>query len=181
MRHFLKLAVLLSVSMFTSACATTMTVSSHLERGLNFSQYRTYDWGPADAFPTGDPRLDQNAFFKDHVEGAVERQLAKRGLELVATGPADLLVHYHANISKRIDANRVDRTYGYCNAGDCPADVEYEAGTLVVDIIDARTNRLIWRGWAQNSVEGTLRDPDTMAETIEAAVSRMLQQLPTAL
>jgi len=52
-----------------TSCATTMTVSSHIERGLDFSQYRTYDWGPADALPTGDPRLDKNPFFKDQVAG----------------------------------------------------------------------------------------------------------------
>lgn len=161
-----------------TACAATMTVSSHVERGLDFSRYRSFAWGPADALPTGDPRLDQNAFFKDHVQGAVEKLLAQRGLGL-ANGDADLLIHYHANITRRIDANQADRAYGYCAGGDCPTgDIAYEAGTLVLDIVDARSNRLVWRGWAQRSVEDVLRDPDRMARTIDEAVMRMLRQLP---
>jgi hypothetical protein len=156
-----------------------MTVSSHVDRGINFARYRTYDWGPADALPTGDPRLDKNPFFKDHVEGAVEKQLAARGLEMSTLGTPDLLIHYHASINQRIDVNRVDRRYGYCYGVDCPSDViEYEAGTLVLDIVDSRTNRVIWRGWAQDTVEGVLDNEDEMARQINEAITRMLARLP---
>lgn len=182
MKRLPNLAAVVVAALAAASCATTMTVSSHVERGLDFSSYRTFDWGPADALPTGDARLDQNPFFKDRVQGAVEKQLAARGIELATSGAPDLLVHYHANITQRIDVNRVDRTSGYCSGGDCPGfAIDYEAGTLVIDIIDARSNRLIWRGWAQNSVEDMLDDPDTMARTINEAVTRMLERLPRRL
>lgn len=161
------------------ACASTMTVSSHVERGLDFSRYRTFDWGPADALPTGDPRLDRNPLFKDNVQGAVEKQLARRGLLLSTAEQADLLIHYHASIQHRIDVDRTDRALGYCQAGDCPpGTAEYEAGTLVIDIIDARSHRLIWRGWAQRSVADVLHDPDRLRSMIDEAVTRMLARLP---
>jgi hypothetical protein len=163
----------------TTGCAATISVSSHVDRSLNFARYRTFDWGPADALPTGDPRLDRDPFFKDHVQGAVERGLGARGLELASSGTPDLLIHYHANISERVDVNRADQPHGYCGAGDCPPEtVRYEAGTLVLDFIDARTNKLVWRGWARNSVEDMLRNRDRMAKTIDRAVAEMLRQLP---
>ena len=68
-----------------AGCAVTMSVSSHVDRSLDFARYRTFDWGPADALPTGDPRLDRDPFFKDHVQGAVERGLAARGMELTSS------------------------------------------------------------------------------------------------
>ncbi len=168
------------VALAATGCATTgMTVSSHVDRNINFTQYRTFDWGPADALPTGDPRLDADPFFKDHVQGAVERGLASRGLEQVASGTPDLVIHYHAHVSERIDANRADRAYGYCRAADCPPeDVTYEAGTLILDFMDARTNKLVWRAWAQKSVGDMLRDRDAMARNIDDAVAKMLQELP---
>lgn len=182
MRRRDRFAILPLVILAFSSCASSMNVSSHVERGLDFTQYGTYDWGPADALPTGDPRLDQDPFFKDQVQGAVERQLAARGLELAGSGTPDLLIHYHAHISQRIDPARVDRAYGYWHGDDHPVDtIEYEAGTLVLDVIDARTKRLVWRGWAQDSVEDTLDDRDAMARAIDEAVSRMLQQLPRTL
>lgn len=156
-----------------------MSVSSHVQSGLDITKYHTYDWGPADAFPTGDLRLDSNPVFQDQVQGAVERHLAGRGLERSASGDPDLLVHYHANISERIDVNRTEREYGYCQGVDCDAWViQYEAGTLVIDIVDARTKRLIWRGWAQDSVDGVLDNPERMRRKIEEAVSRMLARFP---
>ena len=179
MPRFQRAMALLALSLTTAACATTMSVSSHVERGLDFSRYRSFEWGPPDALPTGDPRLDRDPFFKDHVQGVVEKQLAARGMELSATGTPDILVHYHANIRKRIDVNRIDRAHGYCTESNCPPEtVEYEAGTLVLDFIDARTNRLIWRGWAQSSVEDMLHDQGRMATTIDQAVTRMLTRLP---
>ena len=181
MRRMLQAATIAVAIAALAACAAAMTVSSHVERGLDFSQYRTFAWGPADALPTGDPRLDQDPFFKDHVQGAVEKQLALRGVEL-RPGAGDLLIHYHANITRRLDLNQVDRVYGSCVGADClQGRIEYDAGTLVIDIIDAHTNRLIWRGWAQNSVEDMLHDRDRMARTIEQAVTRMLQRLPPTL
>jgi hypothetical protein len=165
--------------LITSGCATTMSVSSHVDRSIAFAQYRTFDWGPADALPTGDPRLDGDPFFKDHVQGAVERALVARGLALASSDTPDLLIHYHANISQRIDVNRADQVYGYCQGSGCPPEiVSYEAGTLVLDFIDPGTNKLVWRGWAQNSVKDMLRDRDKMAQTIDRAVAEMLRQLP---
>lgn len=109
----------------------------------------------------------------------MERGLAARELELTSSETPDLLIHYHANISERISVNRVDRDHGYGRAADCPPEtVHYEAGTLVLDFIDPRTNKLIWRGWAQNSVADMLQDRETMAKTIERAIAGMLRQLP---
>jgi hypothetical protein len=39
------------------------------------------------------------SFFKDRFEGAVEKALAKRGLEHSSANP-DLLIHYHASITQ---------------------------------------------------------------------------------
>jgi hypothetical protein len=156
-----------------------MTVGSHVERGLDLSAYRTFDWGARDALPVGDPRLDRNPFFNDHLTGAIEKGLAARGLQLVAAGRPDLLIHYHANVSTRMNVRRVDGTPGYCSEGDCPIDiVDYEAGTLVLDVVNARTNALIWRGWARHGITAMLNDPDRMEATINEAVTRMLRRFP---
>jgi hypothetical protein len=180
MSRLTRLVAAVAATLAVIGCATAMTVSSHVERGVDFAMYHTYDWGPADALPTGDPRLDQNPLFRDHVQGAVEKQLAGRGFERAASsGIPDLRIHYHASINRRIDVTTADRGYGSCLGDDCTAGVlAYEAGTLVLDIVDTRTNRVIWRGWAQDSVEDMLDDRDRMAEKINEAVLRMLSRLP---
>src|SRR4051794_22160298 len=132
------------LALMTSGCAT-MSVSSHVQPNLEMSRYRTFDWGPADALPTGDARFDQDPFFQDHMQGAVERHMAARGFARADNpGAADLVIHYHAVIQSRIDVNRVDRDFGFCYDDACSTRViEYEAGTLVLDVIDRKTNRLL--------------------------------------
>jgi hypothetical protein len=180
-RRLLYLAGITATALALTACAT-MRVSSHVERGLDFSQYRTFDWGPADSLPIGDPRLDQDPFFQDQVEGAIEKQMAARGFERSGvSGEPDVRIHYHASIDRRIDVDEADRRRGYCYGTDCrPRVVNYEAGTLVVDIVDARTNRVIWRGWAQDSVDGVLGNRDRLVRQIDEGVTRMFSRLPRA-
>jgi len=159
-----------------------MQVSSHVERGLDFSQYRTFDWGTPDKLPLSDPRLDRDPFFRDEVEGAIEKQMAARGFERsAASDTPDVRIHYHTSINQRFDV-REERYSGNCDDDDaCPARViEYEAGTLVVDIVDERTDRLIWRGWAQGSVEGVLDNKGRLKQKIDEGVTRMFARLPRA-
>jgi hypothetical protein len=164
-----------------AGCAT-MHVSSHVERGLDVSRYHTYDWGPAEALPDGDARLERDPFFQDHLRGEVEKAMATRGFEWATADAPDLLLHYHANITERIDVNRLDAPRGYCGERGCDVPtVQYEAGTLVIDVIDARTNRLIWRGWAQDAVRGMLDNQDAMARQINEAVTRMFAEFPAPL
>jgi hypothetical protein len=164
-----------------TACAT-LRVSSHVERGLDFTRYRTFDWGPADALPAGDPRLDNDRFFEDRLEGAIEKQMAARGYARAAEGTVpDVRIHYHAVVARRFDVDEADRRSGFCTGEGClPGIVDYQQGTLIVDVIDTQTNRLVWRGWAQGGVDGVLGNRDRLARRIDDSVGGMFVQLPAA-
>jgi hypothetical protein len=58
---------------------------------------------------------------------------------------------------------------------------ECEAGTLVLDIADARTGAVIWRGWARDSVEAALHNQDVMEKQFNEAVRRMMAEFPRPL
>jgi predicted phage gp36 major capsid-like protein len=155
-------------------CAT-MQVSSFIARGTDFNVYRTYDWAPADQLATGDPRLDNNEFFQERVQTAVEKGLGARGLERAASGRADLVLHYHASVTQRVDAGGVDQKYGYCEG--CVPSV-FDAGTLTLDVVDARTKRLVWRGWAESTFDGVVDNQQWLEQRIDEAVARILERLP---
>ena len=116
------LGVVIAMAGFVLSGCATMRVSSHVERGLDFSQDRTFDWGPPDALPLGDPRLDKDPFFRDQVEGAIEKQMTARGFERSAASETpDVRIHYHASINQRFDV-REESYSGNCHDDDvCPA------------------------------------------------------------
>ncbi len=173
---WLRLPLAACAALTLSACAT-MQVNSYMERGTSLAQYRTYDWGPADTSPTGDPRLDHNELVEARIRMAVERELNRRGFEKATAGTPDLMVHYHASVTQEIDVRDLDRDYAFCEQADCRPFV-YDAGTLFVDLVDARTRRLAWRGWAEGSVDGVIDDQERMNARIDEAVSKILQRLP---
>ncbi len=91
-----------------------------------------------------------------------------------------MLVHYHASITQKIDVRDRPGETAHCVQEDCGPFV-YDAGSLVVDLTDSRTNRLLWRGWAEDSVDGMIDDQNYMERRIDAAVSRIMERLPRGL
>jgi len=154
-----------------AGCAT-MRVGSFVERGTNLTAYRTYAWASDAQLSTGDPRLDNNEFFQARLQAAVEKGLGARGLEKAESGQADFVLHYHASMTQKVDAGGVDAKYGYCE--DCRPSV-FDAGTLTLDVVDARTNKLAWRGWAQSTFDGVVDNQQWLERRIDESVGRILR------
>ena len=177
MRPLLMLVLL--APLVLPGCAARMDVSAHREPAADFSTYRTFTWGPADALPTSDPRLDNNPFFQDYFEGAVEREFAQRGIEKTEWGTPDLLLHYHVNVRQRFIVGSADSDSPYCSGPDCGGRVtEYEAGTFVLDAVDAATSKLVWRGWVRTSVDGVVDNQDWLRDHVGEAVAKMMKRFP---
>lgn len=134
----------LSVLCFTSC--SPFHVKTDYAQTANFSTYKTYKLRIDD--------LKLNDIDKDRVLNELSRQLQTKGLS-VADNP-DLIVNVkasHKNVKEiysrvpytvyggfgRYGWNMgVGRTWGTSSA--------YNSGTLVIDLIDAHTNKLVWQG-----------------------------------
>jgi len=176
----LRFAAVATTAVALTGCASSMNVSSYVERGIDVSQYRTFDWAPTEGLSTGDPRLDNNRFFDERVRLDVEKGLAARGFERTTSGTPNVLIHYHASITQQIEANEIDRQYGSSEKEDRRPYV-YEAGTLLIDLVDSRTNKVVWRGWAKDSVDGMIDNQEWMEAKVDQAVTRILEKLPRRL
>ncbi len=56
---------------------------------------------------------------------------------------------------------------------------QYVQGTLVLDIVDGRTNELIWRGWATDRLDDDPK-PKQVRHYVTAAVQKILEEFPPA-
>ena len=164
------------VALALTGCAP-LRVNSYLERGADFTRYHSFASVERTSFSTGDPRLDNNRFFSQRVEEAIDLQLSARGFEKTSRGDADLLIHIHASVDQRLESAALDRIDGHCIDNDCRSRV-YDTGTLLVDMIDRRTNRLAWRGWAEGSLDGVIDDQRWMETVIDETVAKIFARLP---
>ncbi len=172
--HRTFVASLAVAAALTLAACAPVRVNSSLERGMDFTHYKSYAWAAADRFSTGDARLDNNEFFENRLKTTADRLLATHGLERSTPATADIVIHYHANVRETIDVNDLDRRYGYCDT--CNATI-YNAGTITLDFVDSHTNKLVWRGWSEGSLDGI--DSQSMIEArVDDAVTRILAKLP---
>lgn len=176
-RHAIRFAAAAAAALLLAACATT-GVGSFAARGADFTQLRTYAWGPDADVATGDPRLDNNPFFRDRVKASAERELAARGWEKVGAERAEVMLHYHASVRQRLDLSTIDQRYGEC--ASCGASV-FDQGTLTLDLVDLKTNRLVWRGWSERSLDGVIDNQAILEKQIDEAIARIVRTLPGTL
>ena len=128
MRRALRLLIIGGLAATAVGCVTLMPVGSHVARGVDFVRYSTYAWGPADALPITDERLRENPYFVDEVHGAIDTQLTRRGFVRAEGVRADLLVHYHAAVTDRVEVASRSGPYRECLTPDCqPAVKTYGA------------------------------------------------------
>ncbi len=168
----------IGVALLLSACANVQT-GADFPAGIRLDRYQSFDWGGGDTLPTGDPRLDNNPFFDARVRAAVELELAAKGMRRVTTSP-DLLVHYHASVRQRVDVVRMDEARGY-TFPDRPSPervIEFEEGTLILDVVAPQSKTILWRGWAQTDVGGLIDNPREMEKRINTSVRQMMQRFP---
>jgi len=176
------LGVLATLAALALVGCATRIVNSHVELTADFATYRTYDFGRADALPTGDARLDNNEFIRDYIQGAIEKELAARRLTLVSNDP-DLLIHWHTNVTRELDTEALQAGYHgarNCQGSGCyPAIVDYEMGTLLIDVVDARTQKLLWRAWTRENYSGIIDDQQALRRHVVASVVDMMKRFPT--
>lgn len=179
MRRLASAWIIAATAAGAAACRSPMTAGADYDTAAPFGHPATFAWNGADAFPTGDPRLDNNPFFVARLHGAIERELGSRGVRFRGAAPA-LLVHHHAAVRSRTEIYEVDRDAGYTwsNRGPEPQFYQYDEGTFLVDIADARTKEIVWRGWARADLAGALDDPEALSELIDDAVSEMFEHFP---
>ena len=174
-----RFALTLAMAVF-SGCSS-VTVRTDHDPGTNFARYRTYAFGP----------LSQNALalsptIRAQIESSLDQGLAARGLRRAAR--PDFYVAYHVTTREQISVQTFHDwgrwTYGghrwnsYTLWRGSPTTTSYvhrsTIGTLVVDFVDAKTDRAFWRGVATGTVRGTEANRQKIAE----AVRRMLENFP---
>jgi hypothetical protein len=100
-----------------------------------------------------------------------------------SAGSADFLVTYHTASKQKIESSGSSFSFGIIDAfprgfGSVvvggPQVESREEGTLMLDIIDGRNKRLVWRGWTT----GWLSQDNYTDDAVAAAVHQILDKLP---
>lgn len=162
---------------------STMRVTSDTDPSAKFTGYKSYNWMAEAPKKTGDPRIDGNSILASRIRSAVERQLAAKGYEKRSSGTPDFLVGYHASLEKKTSVRMLNDHYrygpgwGWRYRGPQTYVYDYDEGTLILDIVDPKTRKLLWRGSATDVVNPTASG-EARQKKINKAVTRILEKFP---
>jgi hypothetical protein len=134
---------------------------------------------------------DNRQIIHPMVQGAISKNMSGRGVSQVASG-GDVTVAYLIITGNNASTASINDYFGY--GDDATALHEkahkaytesknpnyFEAGTLVIDIIDTRTFKLLKRGYATRPILRNLPD-DARASRIQEVVDEILRDVRVAL
>ncbi|MCA8942444.1 MAG: DUF4136 domain-containing protein [Planctomycetes bacterium] len=161
-----------------SSCAGTKAdpeppsyeVSSVGDPGEQLPRWGTFRWMRS-SYIAVDERFDRE--LGATLIRELEEAFGRRGLQPTARPDADVLVAISASIDRRIDDQGVSRHNGV-ESGSLLVDGarEFDEGTLVLDVVEPRTRKLLWRGTVQAHIH-----PDLDTETRRARIRRAMEAL----
>lgn len=171
----LRRAVLVSIASILSfaVSSSAQQVNTDYDRGANFSQYKTYSWEQV---------MTKNALNVDRIKSAVNAALQARGWTEVDSG-GDISV---VAMGMTRDQQTLNTFYdgfgggwgwrGFGDFGDATTTTEtYTVGTLVIDLFDTKSKKLVWRGKASDALSN---NSDKNIKKLNKAVQKMFRHFP---
>lgn len=157
------------MALAVGGCGSSMTVATDYDRAANFAPLKTYSWRPGTPLP--------NPLMSDRVVSAVDAQLKAKGLTRVETG-GDVSVTYHAAADKTMDVQSFSSGGAYSCWGGCTTSTTVTpvtVGTLIVDLVDTKTDKMLWRGSASDTVSD---NPAENEKKVNDGVKKMFEGFP---
>src|SRR6201984_1682641 len=159
--------------------AFAQQVKTDFDHQATCSQYKTYSWQEI---------KPANSLWDSRIKNAVDAQLSAKGWTQVDNGGDVAIVAIKMTKTQRTLHTYYDNFgfgggwgwrrfggYGDSFGDSTTTEQDYKEGTLVVDIFDAKSKQVIWRG----SAEGTLSDSAAKNEkNLDKGVAKMFKEFP---
>ncbi len=165
--------ILASVGILLLAATASFAqqVKTDYDRSADFSQYKTYSWEKVQT---------EDQLLVDRIKEAVNGALAAKGWTQVPSGGNVAIMA----IEMTRNQQTLDTFYNGFGGGwrwgggfgNATTTVDnYKVGTLVVDLFDANTKKLVWRG---SSSDALSNKSDKNIKELDKGVQKMFAHFP---
>ena len=174
---------LLAIAAVLMAACNPIQVSTSIASDANLSGYHTFRVLNLPPRRSGLPSVTNDPMLETSVSNRALRQhlanaFIARGYAVNEANP-DFTVAYYASRRGKLDVTAWD--YGYPGRwggwrGDRVVTVDpYVEGTVIVDVVNPKTNELLWRGRGVSDVSD---DPETYAQNLNRTVKEIVARFP---
>ncbi|SFU30640.1 protein of unknown function [Pustulibacterium marinum] len=169
---WIKSIMILALVAVTASCSSVKVVSDY-DQQANFTSYKSFAF-----YKPGIDKAEISDLDKKRILRAIDASMTQKGFQ--KSEQPDLLVNIFTKEQKQVD---VYNNYGYGWGwspwywGGAYNNVRTSTqGSLYIDLIDAKTNELVWQGKGSGYLE--VDDIAKKQERINEFVSEILSQYP---
>jgi hypothetical protein len=143
-------ASLARIAALLGTTVLAQSVTTDYDRSANFASFKSYAWVRGTDVPD---QLNHRRIVQ-----SIDAQLTQKGMRMVEkSANPDVLIAYHANFDRDLQINGFSSGWGAYRwggnrSGTARAE-EITVGTLVVDMVDAKSNTIVWRGMASKDLD----------------------------
>lgn len=164
---------------FAVAAAFTLISPMAFAQDVKVDFDKDANFGAIKAFALKIGTSWNNPLSEKRVTGEIEQALTEKGWTKADEAKADALVVLHGATQVKKDLNTFYSGMGgyrYRGVGTAQTTVsEYTVGTLVVDIFDAKTKQLLFRGTASDEISDK---PEKNVKKLAKASDKMFKDFP---
>lgn len=175
------------VLIMLAGCSSTINVNYDYDTTTNFGQYRTFDWAPDPSSATtpmdANDAAKRSGLLSNRIQNAVNFELKAKGISQSSNNP-DLLAVFHLGVQDKIQVTDWGYRYSdyYWGYGGRQMDVyQYQEGRMIIDLVDAETHNLVWRGTGEGVVSQYNRSPEELQARINEVVNQIMSNYPPPL
>ena len=167
MNGSLKMALLIACACLIPAAASAQKVNVDYDKEVDFAKFRSYAW------QSGQPAA--NPLVHKRIVNGIDSQLSSKGWIKTDNEP-DAIVIYYAAIDEQIQLNAWGSGPRWGGAGTIKAERIY-TGQIVIDMYDAATRQLVWRGFASDTASDKQEKNE---KKINEAIAKLFKRFPPA-
>jgi hypothetical protein len=171
MKNQHKIFASIGIVLLAATASFAQQVKTDYDRSTDFSQYKTYSWEKVQT---------QDQLWVDRIKEAVNAALTAKGwTQAPSGGNVSIVAIEMTRTQQTLDTFYTGFGGGWRWGGgfrDATTTVDtYKVGTLVVDLFDANSKKLVWRG----SSSDTLSDKsDKNIKNLDKGVQKMFNHFP---
>jgi hypothetical protein len=172
--------LLVLVLLVSIAGCSSLSVNYDYDQNVEWSKFKTYGWMEKPQPPTdpGSP-LQNTPLLQQRIHNSVDFEMDQRGITL--NDNPDLLIVYHIGAQDKIQVTDWGYRYSdyYWGYGGRQIDVyQFTEGSLVIDLIDAETESLVWRGTGTGVVNQDPKSPEEMQDRANNVINKIMESFP---
>ncbi|HXC18134.1 MAG TPA: DUF4136 domain-containing protein [Holophagaceae bacterium] len=178
----LRLSTAIPALLLLTGCASSVRYDYDVSQ--DFSRYKTFDlYAPG---KRGKNKGGDDPLMDTRIRMAVAAELQGKGFSREEVADPDFLVacypvfhtrHYRTTTRVGFGGGGWYRPWGYRVGTSFSQTHAYREGSLIIEIVDARTNQLVWQGADEGVLTG-LDDPEKANDAVASAVKDTLAKFP---